>query len=145
MATVTERRGAHGDIHYRAQICCKGVRKSATFDSKEAAFDWARRSEEEIKCAWPEKRLGITTREISGRKSLPKNDVDVPFEFRFWNATQCAQYFLQTQIQFVHMALSEPGFPKHLKFSETRVHLWRAIDVVEWAIGPVRLDVKTRS
>lgn len=44
MATVRERRGKYG-VTFRAEICVRGVRRSATFDRRSEAYAWAEAAE----------------------------------------------------------------------------------------------------
>ena len=48
MATVRERRGKFGTT-YRAEICVRGERRSATFDKRSAAYAWAEATESALR------------------------------------------------------------------------------------------------
>ncbi|MDP3937686.1 MAG: hypothetical protein Q8R92_06070 [Deltaproteobacteria bacterium] len=60
--------------------------------------------------------------------------IDVPFEFRIWDAAECAAYFGQSKEYFLRRTRHVENFPAPVKMSEGGQPRWRALAVAQWAV-----------
>lgn len=59
---------------------------------------------------------------------------DVPFEFRIWDAAECAAFFGQSKEYFLKTTRHAEGFPAPIKMCEGGHPRWRALAVAQRAV-----------
>jgi hypothetical protein len=60
--------------------------------------------------------------------------IDVPFEYRLWDAQACADHFGKSKEYFLRTTRHAKGFPAPTEASSEGQPRWRALAVAQWAI-----------
>lgn len=62
-------------------------------------------------------------------------DQSLPMQLRLWRTAEIAQYLKREKRTVAEKIVCRPGFPAPIYLEGTGHPLWRASDIIEWALG----------